>query len=211
MRMVNRISKNIAAVTEDFKEKCVRLKDTLVFKSPAFKKGKKFLSMFVVKDPQDPKDPGYYYVERLGMDSIAFLLHDSNEEDKPYIVLEQYHSPRRIFQKGAFTGSMDKDGLTPEDTTIEEILEEAGYTITKDNLHKVGLQTVGANTNEEVHLFIADITGLQRKKKESENIWEENTNLIKMSKDEILKNCEWRAILCMIKWECLKVFPEGED
>jgi hypothetical protein len=96
------------------------------------------------------------------------------------------------------------DLLIEEYTTIEEVLEEAGYSITADNLHKVGLQPVGCNTSETVHLFIADVTGIIRKKKEPENIWELNSNLIQMSRDEVLKHCEWRGVMCMIAWEVQK-------
>jgi len=200
MRFVNRISGKIAQVTDDFLAKVQRLESTLVFKSPAFKGGKKFLSIFCVKDPEDPEDQGYYFSERLGRDSVAFLLYDRNELEKPYVALEQYHSPRRMFQKGAFTGSLDK-GLSPDATAIEEIAEEAGYRISSERLHSVGKQFVGCNTNESVYLFIGDVTGIARNKKNPDNVWEENTHLLQMSKDEIFKFCEWRAILCMMLWE----------
>lgn len=199
MRIVSRISSH-AQVTEDFMQKVSRLAHTLIFKSPAFKGGKKFLSIFRVTDPQDPEDSGYFYSERLGRDSVAFLLYDKNAPDKPYIALSQFHSPQGRFVKGAFTGSLDKN-LTPEQTTVEEIEEEAGYTVTEAQLTKVGEQPVGANTNETVHLFVGDVTNIVRKEKNPENCWELNTHLIKMSKDEIFRFCEWKGQLTMLHFE----------
>jgi 8-oxo-dGTP pyrophosphatase MutT (NUDIX family) len=183
----------LSIVTDDFKSKISRLVNKLFYRSPAFKGGKKHLSIYGIFDPDDPEDSGYYYSERLGVNSVAFLLYDEGEPEKPFICLEQYHSPIRQFVKGAFTGSLDKPDLDPVETLIEEVQEEAGYTVDKSRIKCVAFLPVSANTNERVHLCIVDVTGLEQNKKEPENPFEANTNMYRMSFEQILSQCEWKS------------------
>lgn len=193
----------LAAVTDEFHQKMSRLKHFLVYRTPAFKRGKKYLSLISVKDPQDPEDPGYFYVQRLGRDSVAFLLYDSSGEhggDNTYNwgVLEQYHSPIKRWVKGAFTGSMDKPDLDATAICVEEVIEEAGFKVTPDRITEVAYLPVGANTNEQVHLFVVDVTGLPQDKAEPENIFEANTNIYWYDEQYVLQSCEWKAQLILL-------------
>jgi 8-oxo-dGTP pyrophosphatase MutT (NUDIX family) len=190
--------KRLALVTSDFQAKVARLVNKLIYTTPAFKAGKKHLSIVGVFDPEDPEDTGYYFSQRLGINSVAFVLYDADNPDAPYIVLEQYHSPIRQFVKGAFTGSLDKPELDPADTLIEEVQEEAGYTVDKTHIHCIAFLPVSANTNERVHLCLVDVTGLQAHKQTPENIFEQNTNMYRLSFDQVIQQCEWKAQILVL-------------
>lgn len=185
--------RRVAAVTKDFIEKVKRSVTTEAWRSPAFKAGKKYLTVHVIKDPADEKDPGYYYVERVGKDSVGFLLWD--EDKGQYGCLQQWHGPLNRFNLGTFTGSRDKDELDAKGTTQEEAIEEAGYHVDLNRITHIGTYAVSANTNEEVDLFIVDVTGLPQERAEPENIFEQNTFIRWLNPDEIGSKCEWKAIV----------------
>lgn len=187
--------RRLALITDAFRAKIQRLKHTLVYKTPAYKGGRKYLSVFAVTDPQDPDDPGYFYVQRLGTNSVALIFYDADNKTHPWIVLEQFNSPIKQYVRGAFTGSLDKPDLDPIDTIVEEALEEAGFTVTRDQVHVVGFAPVSANTNEQVHLAVVDVTGVTRQAKEPENLFEANTKLIALSTERLLLTCEWKAVM----------------
>lgn len=76
--------RRLALVTPDFLAKLRRLVHQKVWQSPAFKRGKKYLSVYRVVDPTDPNDPGYFYVERVGRDSVAIVFYDACGIALPY-------------------------------------------------------------------------------------------------------------------------------
>jgi 8-oxo-dGTP pyrophosphatase MutT (NUDIX family) len=183
-----------AAISSDFLRLVKRLKDKKIFESPKFKGGKKFITMYDVTDPED-ENAHYVYTERLGRDSVAFLLYDRDHPEEPFITLSQFHSPCRKFVEGAFTGSLDKPDLNPTEIVVEEVSEEAGYDVDDDRVHLVAFLPVAGNTNEQVHLALVDITGLDRRQIDPENIFEQNTRIQRRNYSEITQKCEWKAIV----------------
>lgn len=185
--------RRLAAVSQEFLQKVRRCVATEVWRSPAFKAGKKYLTVHCIKDPRDPKDPGYYYVERVGKDSVGFLLLDEERGDAKWGVLQQWHGPLKKFGTGAFTGSCDKDDCDTRDITQEEAVEEAGYDVPLEQILPIGVFAVSAMTNEEVHLFVVDVRGIDPDEIQPENIFEANTFTKWMTEDEVLSRCEWKA------------------
>ena len=190
--------RSLAAITSDFIQKVKRVQDAVAWTSPAFKGGRKTLTVHCLKDPADPQDPGYYYVERTGKDSVGFILWD--DDQGLYGLLQQWHGPLKRFQIGSFTGSRDKDGLDALGTCLEEVTEEAGYHIDEPHraLH-IGTYPVSANTNEEVDLFLIDVTGLSEQTIQPENVFEANTKTVWLDLGEINSKAEWKAIVIMLE------------
>ena len=140
--MINKISilNRFADVTKQFADMVSSFIKETVYKTPPFKKnGKKFLT---VKRRGTEKDGWFYYVERLGKNSVAFLLFDKSKPNKVRL-LQSYSSPYEKFITDAYTGSLDKSELTIVDTLIEEVREEAGYTVDASKVIPLNQYPVG--------------------------------------------------------------------
>lgn len=66
----------------------------------------KFLNLRKVIDPEN-NVRGYFFSERLGKDSIAFVCYDINAQQ--ILLNQEYKPPIDEFVLGAFGGSIDKD------------------------------------------------------------------------------------------------------
>jgi 8-oxo-dGTP pyrophosphatase MutT (NUDIX family) len=188
----------VSKITQEFLKlvKGLRFKD--IYKTPTFKGGKKWLTVKMVFDPKE-KGKEFFFVERLGKDSVAFILIDNNREGNKYQILKQYSSPYEKFQEGTFTGSLDKEDLSKEEIVIEEVKEEAGYDVDESRIQLITSEEVGSSTNEIVHMYLVDITGLKQEIREPENIFEENMDRKFVDEHYINNNCEWKS--CMIVYK----------
>lgn len=164
-----------------------------VYTSPRMKGDGPALTVKAISRPGEAEKDWYYYAERVGKDSVAFLLYDTERDQ--YQCLSQLHGPLNRYVSGAFTGSFDKQGLSPTQILIEEIAEEAGYAVTNDaaRILALGVVPVSSQTNEEVHLFLVDITGLPQNLREPENVFEKNVFRFWLDADQVLATCEWKA------------------
>lgn len=188
--------RRLAVITKPFLDMLKRLRHKEVWRSPPYKNGRKYLRVLDVSTGE--KGKGFYYVERLGVDSVAFILRDDAKPETPYIALNCFHSPLGVFQTGAFSGSLDKPNLSKAEIVCEEVLEEAGYTVGLDRVRYLGSRTLGASTNELVHLYVVDVTGVTRSEKEPENEWEANTNLVRVSVKDALSSKDWKLGLISV-------------
>ena len=187
---------------QEFLQMVNRLEAKEVYASPK----DKWLKVFMTVDPENPEDEGYFYCERRGVDSVAFLLLDRDKESKPFICLEQFSSSISKFTKGAYTGSLDKDDKTLEEIVQEEVKEEAGFNVELDSIHPLGKMVVSSHSSEQVNLYLVDVTGLQWEGKAPEGVFEENMRDIRMNKDEIKKHCEWKAQMIVQRSEDFNVY-----
>lgn len=177
------------SITREFALMLEKLTTKIVYVSGDPETSKKYLT---VKEIASNELPPYFYVERKGKNSVAFLLEDRKVPSKPIIVLRQWHGPLGRYNVGAFTGSIDKD-LSVVDIVIEEVFEEAGYVVTPDMIEHLATEPVSGNTNEEVHLFKVDVTNAEYKGLHPENVFEKNTFRIRMNLSEVLSNSEWKG------------------
>ncbi len=102
---------------------------------------------------QIKENDGYFYAERLGVDSIAFVLFDANKDRVGLI--REFKPPINKFLVTAFGGSLDKD-VPMEQIVEEEVREEAGYT--GAIIHSLGKMFVSTQMNQFCHLYIVDVT-----------------------------------------------------
>ena len=180
---------SLAAISDSFRSllESLRGTETIIFQTPG---DKKFLK--VIRKGTDESNY-YYFSERNGRDSIAFILFDSNTGF--YTLLKQFSTSTHSWVIGAFTGSLDKPNSSVLDILIDEVREEAGYIIDSSDAQYLGLVPVGSQTNEQVHLYIIDVSDLIQGDIEPENLWEENTEFIEATVDDILLGDDWRAAL----------------
>ena len=139
-----------------------------------------------VKVKQSEK--GFLFLERKNVNSIAVLLLRDPGEAVQYEMLVRYQPLCTDHKLHAcpITGGFDSMDQLPVDLAIQEVLEEAGYTVGYNDVYEFGSYIVGTQTNEVCHLFLCDVTGKTPAEPEgdgsyhesiSKNVWEPVTNL----------------------------------
>lgn len=160
----------------------------------------------------------YYYAERGGIDSIAFVLIDKNNE-KPYGLIYESKPPLDEIYKEkhmritAFGGSIDMGDTKLEEICKIEVLEEAGYNIglDKERINLVGGTMVSTQMNQICYGFAVDVTDLISGKTEAD--YKNEVQILKdpdefihnkviwMNKKELLSNDDWKSIWIVCKYE----------
>ena len=107
----------------------------------------------------------YYYAERGGKDSIAFILYDK-DKDRFGLIYESKPPLDETFGEEvhmltAFGGSIDCD-KTPEEICQMEVAEEAGFEVPLEKIYSVGKVLVSTQMSQMCHLFYVDITGIEK-------------------------------------------------
>ena len=144
----------------------------------------KFLQVF--------NDNGYTYSQRLGKDSVAFILYDRSNPKAPFGLITEYKPPIKSFLTTAFGGSLDKDA-TPAQIVLEEVREEAGYIVTPSNIHQFGSVMVSTQSNQMCHLFIVNVENAEKCPTEPESLAEVFATTEWLSHEEVLKLQDWKA------------------
>ena len=142
----------------------------------------------------------YYYASRGGMDSIFFVLinTDTNQvglirESKPPL---DHRVGDEVMGITAFGGSIDMDKTHQEICQIE-VSEEAGFYVPLDKIVSVGKTMVSTQMDQMAEGFTVDVTGrkaiseIEGKSKGNEVIW--------MDVDEVWKSNDWKSIFIIAK------------
>lgn len=164
------------------------------------KSDNKFIKI-IRKDFPGSNYGSYYYSQRLGKNSLAFLLYDSTIDK--FACLIQHNPAVDRFLLNSFTGSLDKNKKVRE-ILLEEIKEESGYTIPpdeiKDRVIYLSKQPVSSQTNEEVYLYLINVTNLKQGKTIPDNDWEKYSYIKWTSSNFIFKNAEWKARIIVLEY-----------
>ncbi len=151
---------------------------------------------FTIKKIEKNNGESFFFAERAGVDSVAFILFDASRPDgKNFGIIEQYRGNYGQFHKGCYTGSLDKPELSIEEIVVEEVLEEAGFEVTLDRVAYISKEFCGSGTNECVHLFMVDVTGIPQGETQPESIFEENTENLWVDHNGLLACHDWKAKL----------------
>ena len=168
----------------------------------------------------------YYYAERGGQDSLAFILYDA-ETSKVGLISESKppmdeRGNRKVMMTTAFGGSIDKD-IPIKEICQEEVLEESGYSVPLDKISFIGETLVSSQMNQVCYGYMIDVTGLTAGKTEADIQNEEqnlkdpdefiNNKVIWMSYDECMTNSDWKSIWILAKmyWESMKKVSDELD
>jgi len=165
----------------------------------------------------------YFYAERKGIDSVAFIYLD--RKNKTIGLVNERKPPlddrfnKTIFLTTAFGGSIDtfaeeyerinidENIIFPEQIEIckkivqQESLEEAGYNISLDKIYFVSRDLVSTQMNQFCYLFFIDVTDIEKGEPQPENEMEKLAELIWIPFNNIkLTNCmKAKSIFIYIK------------
>jgi hypothetical protein len=141
---------------------------------------------------------GFIYAERKGIDSVAFILID--KEKKQIGVLEEYKDAIYKRLLTAFGGSIDKHQNDLKQLVIEEILEESGFQVEKNQVKKVAKIYCSNMMNQFVHLFVVFVDKNKQGKKTTTNPSELKSTVIWKPFNWDLKDCfDWKTITILFK------------
>ena len=125
----------------------------------------KFLNLKEVYDPEN-HCKGYQFAERRGVDSVAFICYDSFVEE--FLLNQEFKPPINQMILGSFGGSFDKN-KEPVDIVIDEVKEEAGFVVTKNDVKFVGKVLVSTQMNQYCYLYIVMVDKDKQVEREPEN------------------------------------------
>ena len=165
----------------------------------------RFLNIKKVIDP-DNNTNGYLFAERLGVDSVAFILWDSGAEQ--FLLNKEYKPPVDEFIIGAFGGSMDKD-KNPEEIVIAETKEEAGFVVTKEQVHFVGEAFVSTQMNQFCKLYLVEVNKEDQDEREPENAMEASAEptWLDWEPSELADLRDWKALTIIYMAQGKGVLP----
>ena len=161
----------------------------------------RFLNIKEVKQPERHVN-GYQFAERLGTNSVAFVCYDKNT--KEFLVNDEYKPPTDEFVLGAFGGSLDKDRVMV-DIIIDEVKEEAGFSVSKDDVKFVGRMFVSTQMNQYCYLYIVFVDRKNQEKKKPENAVEAMATTEWVDEKGIMELNDWKAITILAKAKSLKI------
>jgi hypothetical protein len=147
------------------------------------------------------KARGYYeYAERGGIDSIFFILYDSNIEKFALINESKPPLDERFNQEmtltTAFGGSIDSK-KSPKEICQIEVREESGYDIEIEDISYIGETMVSTQMSQIAKGYLVDVTNYDKTlEAECDST---NENIVWMTAKEVINNSDWKSIFIMCK------------
>lgn len=140
------------------------------------------------------KGCSYYYAERLGRDSIAFILHDRNSGK--FGLIKEFKPPIDDFLITAFGGSLDKE-ISMEEIVVEEVHEEAGYT--NAQISYAGRSFVSTQMNQFCYLYLVDVTYAKSVPRIHLSVMDDKSTVEWLHKTQVISGDCWKAITILTK------------
>lgn len=135
---------------------------------------------------------GFIYSERKGRDSVAIFL-TRNHGTEVLVRFQPLVADYEYYWGCPITGSMDHESEAPEQCAIREALEESGYVI--EHAELLTKYIVGTQTNEQVYLFTADVTGIEPGPDMNEAMGESGFNEWCPLSDLLTEDCRYSGSL----------------
>jgi len=160
----------------------------------------RFLNINQVVDPENHVR-GYQFAERAGVDSIAFICYDKNT--LMVLLNKEYKPPIDAFILGAFGGSIDKD-KSYEEIVQGEVLEEAGFEVSLEDIKNLGKVFVSTQMNQFCYLYLVYVDAKNQKDRHPENAIEAmaKTEWHHLVREKLFKElADWKAITILAKAE----------
>ncbi len=136
----------------------------------------------------------YYYAERIGKDSVAFILRDRNTNK--YGLVKEFKPPINDFLITAFGGSLDKN-IPQIDLVRDEVREEAGYICC--DISYIGKSFVSTQMNQFCYLYLIDVTEALKKVPEPQCELEKLSEVVWLTKEQVIRGDDWKAITILTK------------
>jgi len=157
----------------------------------------KFINIYNVQDLEKNVN-GYFYAERLGKDSIAFICYDRNT--KKFLLNNEFKPPVDKFICSAFGGSLDNSNV-PYQVVISEVQEEAGFEVGVKDIYFLGRSFVSTQMNQYCYLYIVFVDKNNESEKHPENDIEAMATTLWMKKEEVFELEDWKSITIVVKAE----------
>lgn len=148
------------------------------------------------------KNKHFFYAERKGVDSIAFILTAKNISDPKRIgIIYEYKNPINKFMETAFGGSIDTDKYNNDlrELVKLETLEEAGFDVGIDDILYHGKVFCSTQMNQFVHLFSVRVDKNKQQKKTTTNPTEKNASVRWIEADKVMNLEDWKTITIVTK------------
>ncbi len=136
----------------------------------------------------------YFYAERFGKDSVAFILY--HKAPGVFGLILEYKPPINSFLATAFGGSIDKS-CSLQKIVEDEVREEAKYINAKITYY--GKAFVSTQMNQFCHLYFVDVTNATKCESEPENDIESKSSVVWLSKEEVIYGDCWKAATIMLR------------
>lgn len=148
------------------------------------------------------KNKHFLYGERLGVNSIAFILVSKHAQDpRPYGVVKEYKDPIEQFMITAFGGSID-DPKYREDLELlvqDEVIEESGFNVGRDDIFYLDRVLASTQMNQFVHLFVVYVDKALQGEKTTTNPTEQMAEVVWCDSGEIAQLEDWKAVTILSK------------
>ena len=144
----------------------------------------------------------FYYTERKGADSIAFVLFANNTDDLKRIgLVKEFKKPVNQAIISAFGGSIDHEKYHDNLFTLvqDEALEESGFKVEFDDIEYYGKVFVSSMMNQFCHLFGITVNKFTQGLKTTTNPEELKSTIEWLTLPEVINLQDWKAILIVTK------------
>ena len=142
---------------------------------------------------------GYYiFGERLGVDSLAFVLYDRDFDRVGVIHEKKPPLGKDVFKTTAFGGSLDNKALTVDEICAQEVKEEAGYEVDDTRIYYLGQVLVSTQMNQHCHLHLVDVTNLTQGEQSLEET-ESGSKVKWLNFEEVFALEDWKALTILVK------------
>lgn len=148
------------------------------------------------------KNDGYFYAERKGVDSVAFVLFANNADDEKRIgVVREFKNPINRFMPTAFGGSIDEERYFEDLTVlvIDEVVEESGFIVKKEDIDYYGKVLVSTQMNQFCHLFAVRVDKFRQGLKTTNNPREIESTIEWLTLPEVFQLEDWKVMTIVAK------------
>lgn len=139
----------------------------------------------------------YYFSERAGKDSVAFILHD--HRTNLYACIREFKPPIDQFLVTAFGGSMDNPSAQPLDIVITECKEEAGFNVQPEDVKYCGTVMVSTQSNQMCHLYLVHVDARSQGETDPQCEMEATATVHWLTQDEVFRLNDWKAPTIIVK------------
>ena len=163
----------------------------------------KYLNLKKIIDPENGVN-GYYFAERLGVDSIAFVCRDIKTGQ--ILLNNEFKPPIRQKILGSFGGSRDKDKSLVL-IVKDEVAEEAGFEVETEDIKYLGVVFVSTQMNQFCSLFMVSVNKNEQKERRPESKIEEMAETRWVDESDyfgLTDLLDWKVTTIMAKWNARK-------
>ena len=144
----------------------------------------------------------FIYAERNGVDSVAFILIATNASDERRIgVVNEFKPPIDSFFTTAFGGSIDKEKYKDNlvQLVIDEVIEEAGFTVSAEQVKGYGKVLVSTQMNQRCFLFAVEVDKLSQGQRTTTDPMELQSSIVWLTIPDALKLEDWKTATIISK------------